>query len=190
MSFEKSLRIPTDRVGVLIGKSGNIKSEIEKKCSVKIHVDSETGDIRINEKGKVEDIKPFKAVEIITAIGRGFSPKNAILLLNGENALHVIDLRDFAGKSTSKLERIKGRIIGEGGKARQHMEELSGARISVYGRSVGIIGETNQLKLAINAITDLCCGRVHGAVYSKLEAARRREKRDKLQLWEGQNIFD
>ena len=36
MSFEKIIRIPSDRIGVLIGKSGNVKSLIEKKCSVKI----------------------------------------------------------------------------------------------------------------------------------------------------------
>jgi len=30
MSFEKLIRIPVDRVGVLIGKSGNVKSKIEQ----------------------------------------------------------------------------------------------------------------------------------------------------------------
>ena len=31
MSYEKLIRIPTDRIGVLIGKSGNTKRLIEKK---------------------------------------------------------------------------------------------------------------------------------------------------------------
>ena len=30
MSFEKLIRIPTDRIGVIIGKSGKTKREIEK----------------------------------------------------------------------------------------------------------------------------------------------------------------
>lgn len=190
MSFEKSIRIPTDRVGVLIGKAGKVKSKIENRCYVRINVNSETGDIRINGRKKIEDIKPFKAEEIVTAIGRGFSPENAMLLLKGENSLHVIDLRYFVGKSTSRLERIKGRIIGEGGRARQHMEELCGAKISVYGRTVAIIGEANQLKLAVKAITALSSGSMHGNVYNKLQAARRREKREKLQLWEDSHVFD
>ena len=29
MSFEKLIRIPNDRIAVLIGKSGNVKSKIE-----------------------------------------------------------------------------------------------------------------------------------------------------------------
>jgi len=75
MSFEKLIRIPTERIAVLIGKSGNVKSEIESACSVRLDIDSETGETLIAGVGNVETIQPFKAVEIVTAIGRGFSPK-------------------------------------------------------------------------------------------------------------------
>jgi len=184
MSFEKLIRIPTERIAVLIGKSGNVKSEIEDACSVRLDVDSETGETLIAGVGNVETIQPFKAVEIVTAIGRGFSPKNAMKLLEGENTLHVIDLREFAGKSSAHVERIKGRIIGEGGKARRNMERLSDTNISIYGRTVSIIGETNKLKLAVDAISAISNGSMHGAVYHKLESARQRDKIERLKLWE------
>ena len=132
---------------------------------------------------------PFKAMEIVMAIGRGFSPDNAMRLLKGENALHVIDLREFVGKSPTQIERIKGRIIGEGGKARINMEHLSGGNISVYGSTVSIIGSPDQLKLAVRAIVDLSRGSMHGSVYGKLEAARRRNKEERMKLWEDQNVF-
>jgi len=190
LSFEKSVLIPIDRVGALIGKSGKVKSKIEKICSVKITVSSETGEILINGTGNVEEMLPFKAVEVVMAIGRGFSPEKAIRLLQGENALHVIDLGEFTGKSPSNIERIKGRIIGEGGRVRQNIEELSGANISVYGRTVAIIGEGNQLKHAVDAIYALSSGSMHGAVYNMLQEARRREKLERMQLWENKNVFD
>ncbi|MGQ0794607.1 MAG: KH domain-containing protein [Nitrosopumilaceae archaeon] len=190
MSFDKSVLIPLDRIGVLIGKTGKVKSRIEKICSVKITVDSESGEILVSGNGQIEDMLPFKAVEVVMAIGRGFSPEKAMRLLQGENALHVIDLREFAGKSSSNIERIKGRIIGEGGRVRQNIEELSGANISVYGRTVSIIGEGSQLKHAVDAISALSRGSMHGAVYNDLQEARRREKQDKLQLWENGNVFD
>ncbi len=189
MSFEKLIRIPVDRIGALIGKSGQIKSKIEQACSVKIEIDSETGETMISGIGKIDDIQPFKAMEIVMAIGRGFSPDNAMRLLKGENVLHVIDLREFVGKSSAQVERIKGRIIGEGGKARTNMENLSGTNISVYGRTVSIIGSPSQLKLAVTAITSLSGGSMHRSVYSKLESARRQNKLEKLQLWENQNVF-
>ena len=37
-------------------------------------------------------------MEIVTAIGRGFSPENAMTLLKGENTLHVIDLTRICWK--------------------------------------------------------------------------------------------
>jgi len=189
MSFEKLIRIPTDRIGVLIGKSGKVKSKIEKKCSVKLEIDSETGETLISGIGNIEDIQPFKAMEIITAIGRGFSPEIAMRLLKGENTLHVIDLREFVGKSPSQIERIKGRLIGEGGKARNNMENLSGSNITVYGRTVSVIGSPDQLKLAVSAIADISSGSMHGTVYGKLESARRKNKLERLRLWEDQNVF-
>ncbi len=189
MSYEKLIRIPTDRIGVLIGKSGNTKKQIEKKCLVNLDIDSEGGEVMITSKELTDDIEPFKAVEIVSAIGRGFSPENAMRLLRGDNSLHIIDLREFAGKSTDQIERVKGRIIGEGGKARLNIENLTNALITVYGRTVAIIGEPNQLRLAVDAISSLSHGSMHGPVYNKLESARRKEKDEKAKLWEDQNVF-
>lgn len=189
MSFEKILRIPNERIAVLIGKSGSVKSKIEKLCHVTLDIDGETGEVLIKSTGDVEKIQPFKAMEIVTAIGRGFSPENALTLLKGENALHIIDLREFAGKSNSNIERIKGRIIGEGGKARRNMENLSGTNISVYGKTVSIIGDTTKLRLAVDAISSISSGSNHGSVYTKLEAANRRTKQEKMKLWEDQDVF-
>ena len=190
MSFEKLIRIPSDRVGVLIGKSGNVKSKIEESCYVSLEIDGDTGEVFVRTQGDVDKIQPFKAMEIVTAIGRGFSPENAMTLLKGENALHVIDLREFAGKSNANVERIKGRIIGEGGRARRNMENLSGTHISVYGRTVSIIGDSSKLRLAVDAISSISSGSMHGAVYTKLEAANRTAKQERMKLWEDQDVFD
>ncbi|MGH1521473.1 MAG: KH domain-containing protein [Nitrosopumilus sp.] len=189
MSFEKLIRIPNDRIAVLIGKSGRVKSKIEMECHVTLDIDGNTGEVFIKSNSDVEKIQPFKAMEIVTAIGRGFSPENAMTLLDGENTLHVIDLREFVGKSDTNVERIKGRIIGEGGRARRNMENLSSTHISVYGKTVSIIGNTSKLRLAVDAISSISNGGMHGAVYSKLEAANRKEKHEKMKLWEDQDVF-
>ena len=184
MSFEKLIRIPNDRIAVLIGKSGNVKSKIEQLCHVSLDIDGNTGEVLLKSLGNVEKIQPFKAMEIVTAIGRGFSPENALTLLKGENTLCVIDLREFAGKSSANVERIKGRIIGEGGRARRNMENLTGTHISVYGRTVSIIGDGSKLRSTVDAISSISGGSMHGTVYSKLEAVNRKEKYEKMKLWE------
>ena len=112
-----------------------------------------------------------------------------MMLLNGTNTLHVMDLQQLVGKSSSKLERIKGRIIGEDGAARRNIENLSKTAISIYGKTVSVIGEPTHLKLAIDAIESLLSGSMHGYVYKKIEAGRRQEKFARLQLWENQDVF-
>ena len=189
MSFEQLIRIPEDRIGALIGKSGKTKSKIEETCSVKLDIDSKNGEVKVRSEVVEEQFRSFKAVEIVTAIGRGFSPDKAMRLLKSENTLHVINLREFGGKSPDQIERIKGRIIGDGGKARINMENLSSADITVYGKTVSVIGEPTQLKLAIDAIESLLSGSMHGYVYKKIEFARRQEKFARLQLWENQDVF-
>ena len=86
MSFEKLIRIPIERIGVIIGKSGNTKRRIEKKCNVDLNIDSETGEVIITSDKIDGNISPFKAVEIVSAIGRGFSPENSLRLLHGESS--------------------------------------------------------------------------------------------------------
>ena len=66
MSFEKLIRIPNDRIGVLIGKSGKTKKNIENKCSVKLEIDSDGGQVIVKSEEISDDFEPFKAIEIIT----------------------------------------------------------------------------------------------------------------------------
>ena len=187
MRFEQVVKIPRDRIGVIIGKSGKVKGEIQEKCNVTIEIDSETGDAIIFSESKEPSIEmePFKAVEVITAISKGFSPRRAYRLLEGEeDTFQLIDLRDYAGKSSNSMERIKGRIIGEEGKSRKTIEDLSGAYVSVYGHTVGLIGKFEEIKLATDAVTLLSKGRSHKNVYNMLQEARRKAKLDKMRLWE------
>jgi ribosomal RNA assembly protein len=184
MSFEQTTKVPTERIGVLIGKGGKVKSMIEEACGVKLDIDSEYGEVTVRNFAKPEDMQPFKAVEIVTAIAKGFSPQRANRLLDGENVLHMIELKEFVGKSGSALERIKGRIIGVDGKARKTMEQLTGAYISVYGHSVAIIGNSDEIRLANEAIVMLAKGSMHKSVYSMLQEARRKTKLERMKLWE------
>lgn len=60
MSFEKLIRIPSDRIGALIGKSGNVKSRIEETCYVSIDVDGDTGEVFIKSIGSIEKNTGFQ----------------------------------------------------------------------------------------------------------------------------------
>ncbi len=180
------LKIPRDRVGALVGPAGSVKAVIERKLSVGLQVESETGAVQITLLSTAEDPTVlFRAKEVVTAIGRGFAPDHAFRLLDDDEIVfEVIDLREIVGRSPSDLKRLKGRVIGKEGKTRRIIEELSEANISVYGHTISIIGYPDQDSIAREAVSMLIRGSLHGTVYRFLHKKRRELKKQRLQLWE------
>ena len=184
------VKIPKERIGVLIGPDGQVKQRLEKRLKVKIDINSETGDITINLNPEAQDPSLlFKAKDYVLAVGRGFSPERANKLLEDEdNMLTIIDLRAIFGRSQSDIKRIKGRIIGKEGKTRRIIEELSETYISVYGHTVSIIGGVEQSEIAREAISMLIKGSQHVTVYKYLQRKRHELKKRRLQLWEDSSL--
>jgi ribosomal RNA assembly protein len=180
------VKVPRERIGALVGPDGRVKANIEKKLSIRLRIDSQTGDIQINLMPAAQDPTVlFRAKEIVTAIGRGFSPEHAFRLLeDDETMLEVIDLRETVGRSQSDMKRLKGRVIGKEGKTRRIIEELTEANISVYGHTISIIGEIDQVEIAKEAVRMLIRGSLHGTVYRFLNRKRRELKKKKMELWE------
>ncbi len=183
MSFEQAVRIPIERVGAVIGKEGGTKRFLEEEMGVKLDVDSREGLVTVRADSALKT-DPFTATRVIEAIGRGFSPQKARRLLEDGTALEVIDLRDY-GKSTNSLARIRGRVIGLKGKSRRVIEELTGCHLSVYGRTVAIIGEAGEVQQASEAVRSLATGSQHKTVYNTLQQARTKRKMERMFLWEG-----
>jgi ribosomal RNA assembly protein len=167
--FSYEIKIPEERIAVLIGKDGVTKKDIEEqtKCSLDI---SKDGDVTITGE---DALLLYTTREIVHAIARGFNPKTALLLLKTDYALELIDMKDIAGKSKNTLLRLKGRVIGKGGKSRETVEQLTNTYISVYGKTIGIIGETGEVSNARQAIVMLLKGSMHKTVYQFLERKRK-----------------
>lgn len=168
--IEDIVVVPKDRIGAIVGKKGEIKAKIEEQLGIKLIIDSETGEIRIQRKETTEPLGGIKAIEIIRAIGRGFSPQKAYKLLSGNIYIEVIDLSEYG--SGSSISRVKSRIIGRNGRAREYIEELTGADVSVYGKTVSIIGDETSLALAKEAIMRIIEGATHSSVFHYLERKR------------------
>lgn len=169
------LKIPKERIAVLIGTKGEMKKQIEEATGTSINVDSEEGDVFL--KGE-DSVCLYNTREIVKAIARGFNPEIAMLLLKQEYALEIITLRDYGDENT--MLRLKGRVIGRNGKARKNIELLTETNISVYGKTIGIIGECENSVLARRAVESLLKGSTHANVYKWLEKNRRELKQREL----------
>jgi len=172
--YSYSLRIPKDRVAVLIGKKGEVKKRIEQETMTEIIIDSKEGEIIVSGR---DAIRLYTTREIIKAIGRGFNPEIAMLLLKQDYLFEIIDISDF-GSTRNHILRLKGRLIGAKGKSR--LFELSETNISVYGKTVSIIGDAERVPAARKALENLLKGSPHAKVYNWLEKMRIKLKKEYL----------
>lgn len=170
--YSYDLRITKDRIAVFIGSKGETKNDLEKESECKINVDSKEGDVTITGK---DAIKLFALREVIKAISRGFNPDLAKQLLKQDYALEVISLNDYSKEKTAQL-RLKGRVIGADGKSRNTMEALTDCSISVYGKTISMIGNVENIGNCKRAVEMLLAGSPHANVYKWLERQRKLSK--------------
>jgi ribosomal RNA assembly protein len=169
----KHVKIPQDRIGSLIGEGGETLRRIEQAAEVRLDVDSEDGSVAIERTG--DPVRGMQAPDVVRAIGRGFDPDAALSLLDDE--MRMFDTIDIerAARNDNDLRRKKGRLIGENGRTRELMEELTGADVVIYGSTFGVIGQPKEVDIARSAAEMLLDGAPHGAVYSFLERKRTEE---------------
>ena len=167
--YSAELRIPKERVAILIGKKGSTKRSIEKKSKTKITVSKE-GDVIIYSP---DNINNYTTSNVVRAIGRGFNPDIALLLLDENNTLEIIPMNEFTRKTKKDMIRVKARLIGRQGKARMMLEILTNTHISVYGKTTAIIGQVYDVLLAKHAVEKLFQGSPHGNVYKYIDSQKK-----------------
>ena len=157
------LKIPQNRIGALIGNKGDVKKSIEKATETILDIDSEDGTVYITPQENMSEV--------------------ALKLVDDDIYLEVIKLPLYIGKSKNALSRYKGRIIGQNGKTREIIMDMAEVQMAIYGKTVSLIGEMDNLMIAKEAIEMILKGSRHKSVYSFLE-----RKKDELKLKEFKDL--
>ncbi|MDY6769362.1 MAG: KH domain-containing protein [Candidatus Nanohaloarchaea archaeon] len=158
----RHLRIPDERVSVLIGEDGETLEEVEDLTGCDVDVDG----VEVTIDG--DPLEEIRAFNIAKAIGRGFSPDRALRLLEDNADLCVIDVTEFA-PTDSATERLKGRVIGRDGETREKIQNDTNTEIAVYGKTVSILGNVQNVQVAREAVRMLLDGRSHSTAYNYIE---------------------
>ena len=166
MEFIQEIKIPKERVAILIGKKGFIKKSLQSNLNVKLLIDSLTGLVTISGE---DNLKVYEAKNVIQAIARGFNPDIAVTLLDEDNIFESIDISEYSNNSRNKLLRLKSRAIGREGKAREIIEKLTDTNIRIYGKTISIIGNVSNVPIARKGIEHLLRGSNHANVYYWIE---------------------
>lgn len=159
----KKVRIPEERVAVLIGENGETKEEFEAVTDCELEIEGNVAKV------EGEPLEEMDARKVVKAIGRGFSPEKAFRLATEERTdLMVMDVDDYASTSNER-ERLKGRVIGRDGETRRHLEKEANIDITIYGSTIGMIGKPRNIEVAMEAIRMLLQGSSHSTAYNYLE---------------------
>jgi ribosomal RNA assembly protein len=172
----KYLKIPMERVGVLIGPDGETRKKIEGFANINIEIDSKLGEISIDESKLKDPLLIIKIESIILAIGRGFSPEHAFHLLKEDYEFYLFDIRDYVGNKINHIVRLKSRIIGKNGKTKNVLEHLTNSYISVYGHTIAIIACFENIDILKKAIDKLLSGSKHATTYRYIETNMKKKK--------------
>jgi ribosomal RNA assembly protein len=174
------VKIPMERIGVVIGHEGQTKKILEERSKLIINIDSKIGEISIDDHESKNPLNAIILENIILAIGRGFSPEHAMRLFGEDMDFYIFDIRDYVGKKESHVRRLKARIIGTHGKSKRVLEELTDSNISVYGHTVSIIADFVTMDVIKRAIDKLLTGSKHASVYRFIETNMKHLRLDGL----------
>lgn len=161
----RQVKIPEERVPVLIGEDGETLEKIKELLKVDIRVKG--NEVEIKSEDPLESIR---AQNVVKAIGRGFPPEKAFRLLEDNSGMAVINIKNYASTDNSK-RRLKGLVIGRDGETRRQFENMTETEIRVYGKTVAILGPLANVEVAKKAVEMLLETGSHSAAYNYLEGS-------------------
>lgn len=160
------VRIPEERLKFL-RKNKKLREQLEKLSETKIKLDHE---VSIESE---DPLKILRVKQVVQAFGRGFDFVSVLNLLDEDFYLESINIKEFSGKSRTRLKTLKGRVIGTKGRTKKMIEQFTDAKIAVYGKTISIIGRWDGLRIAKRAIEMLLQGSLHSTVYKFLERSKK-----------------
>jgi ribosomal RNA assembly protein len=170
MDYTKDIKVPEDRIAVLIGKEGSVKKEIESSFKVKLTIMPE-GLVLIEGN---DSLALWTCEKVVKAIARGFNPEFAMLLKNETYDFELININDYA-RSKNDFDRLRGRVIGKEGASRDLIEKKTESFLSVYGKTVGIISKVETIEIVYNALDMLLKGARHPTVFNYIDKELRKK---------------
>jgi len=153
------VKIPEERMK-LLKADPRIQKKLKDMCDC---------DFRFLDDVEIESddsLKIFRVKEVVKAFGRGFYIDDALALLDENFYLEIIEIES---KSKDRIAVLKGRVIGREGGTKKIIEKISSAKLSIYGKTISIIGRWNEVQIAKEAIDLILSGSKHSTVYRFLK---------------------
>jgi len=136
-----------------------------------------TLEVKITNRGREVSVqgKPeneYIAEKVIDALNFGFPFAAAISIKNEENVFEFLNIKDHT--KVKDLKRVRGRIIGKEGRTLKTISNISDCYLERRENEIGIIGPTENIEHAQNAIISIIKGSKQTNAYAGLEKSKQR----------------
>lgn len=146
------------------------KKELEDRLKVKIFIKG----TQVTIEGD-EELDEYFASRVLEAMDYKFLVDDALLLRDEKYDFKVLHIKGHTHRHD--MEIVRGRIIGTKGKTIDTFRELTGCEIAVKDNEVAILGPTERIHEAEEAIIALIKGSKQGNVYAHLEKLNREKRK-------------
>jgi len=153
----KMIKIISEKIPRIVRNRKKLEKELE---------------VKITNRGKevfLEGMpeKEYEAEKVIESINFGFPYSHAILIKEEGFVLEILNIKEYTKRKD--LATIRARIIGKNGKTLKTLSELTKCFFELKDNNVGIIGDSERIQNAQEAIISLVKGTKQSNVYSFLE---------------------
>lgn len=173
----RSVKIPTHRFPPLKRIWMEVYTPIVEQCKLEIRMNLKSRCVELRTcEATTEKSLLQKAEDFVKAVVAGFEVKDAMALLRMDDiyieGFEVKDVR--ANLAGDNLSRCIGRLSGSHGKTRYTIENVTRTRIVIADTHIHIMGTTQNIRAARDAICDLIRGSPAAKVYNRIRAVMNR----------------
>ncbi|ORC92108.1 RNA-binding protein PNO1 [Trypanosoma theileri] len=117
-----------------------------------------------------------KAEDFVKAVVAGFDVKDAVALLRMDDVyIEGFEVKDVrANLQGDNLSRCIGRMSGSHGKTKYTIENVTRTRIVIADTHIWVMGTTQNIRVARDALCDLIRGSPAAKVYTRIRAVMNR----------------
>lgn len=173
----RSVKVPHHRFPPLKKVWMDVYAPLVEQCRLEVRMNLKTKAVDIRTCKETADVALLqKAEDFVKAVVAGFEVRDALALLRMDDiyidSFEVKDVR--ANLQGDNLSRCIGRMSGAHGKTRFTIENVTRTRIVIADTHIHVMGSTQNIRVARDAICDLIRGSPAAKVYNRIRAVMTR----------------
>nr|AAC47659.1 unknown [Antonospora locustae] len=186
-----SVDVPVHKIGAIKRDWFKIYTPVVELCKLQIRMNLKTRRVDLRTCSETENSTFLERAHVLVkAVLIGFSVEDAFFVLKEDAYLYSFEVYEVKLLKGDHLSRAIGRIIGRNGVTKRAIETTSKTKIAVVDTKVHILGGSDNIDVAKDAICRLIMGSEPSKIHNRLRTLSAKLKEKYGQFETVYNRFD